>query len=139
MADDPPPSADVSLVFPPHPAWVRTARETVRTLLAVSHRPELIDTAILLTSEAVTNAINACKLKGFLTPVTLYAGWSDPRRFRVLIHDEAPGLPTCRTPATTDEDGRGIQLISHGADAWGVCAHGPGRGKATWFELGKRW
>ncbi|MGH1551787.1 hypothetical protein ACRAWF_05320 [Streptomyces sp. L7] len=66
--DDPPHPADVSLVFPPHPAWVRTARETVRTLLATSGRPELADTAVLLTSEAVTNAINACKLEGNLTP-----------------------------------------------------------------------
>lgn len=39
--DDPP--NHVSLVFPPHPAWVRTARETVRTLLAASHRTELTD------------------------------------------------------------------------------------------------
>ncbi|WP_409471947.1 ATP-binding protein [Streptomyces sp. HC307] len=137
--DDPPrPTADVSLVFPPHPAWVRTARETVRTLLTASHRPELTDIAVLLTSEAVTNAINACADKGCTTPVTLYAGWTDPARLRVLIHDEAPGLPTCRTPTPDEEDGRGMQLISYGADAWGVCTHGPGRGKATWFELGQR-
>ena len=45
-----------------------------------------------MTSEAVTNAINACKLEDNLTPVTLYAGWSNPHSFRVLIHDEAPGL-----------------------------------------------
>jgi anti-sigma regulatory factor (Ser/Thr protein kinase) len=132
------PPADVSLVFPPHPVWVRAARETVRTLLAISHCPELTDVAVLLTSEAVTNAINACADKGCTTPVTLYAGWAAPTRLRVLIHDEAPGLPAVRNPAEGDEGGRGIHLISHGADAWGVCAHGPGRGKATWFELGQR-
>jgi len=93
-----------------------------------------------LTSEAVTNAINACADKGCTTPVALHAGWTDPHRLRILIHYEAPGLPTVRTPAAApgDEDGRGIQLISYGADAWGVCTHGPGRGKATWFELGQR-
>ncbi|WP_369259640.1 ATP-binding protein [Streptomyces sp. R35] len=140
MEDPPhplPTPTDVSLVFPPHPIWVHTARQTIRTLLTASHRPELTDTAVLLTSEAVTNAINACAGKGCTTPVTLYAGWTDPYRLRVLIHDEAPGTPTCRTPDPDDEDGRGIQLISYGADAWGVCAHGPGRGKATWFELGR--
>ncbi|MEV6586535.1 ATP-binding protein [Streptomyces acidicola] len=129
---------DVSLVFPPHPAWVRTARETVRTLLAAVGHPELSDTAALLTSEAVTNAINACTAKGCATPVTLHAGWSDPTRLRVLIHDEAPGFPGVRTATPDDEDGRGMHLISYGADAWGVCTHGPGRGKATWFELGRR-
>ncbi len=129
---------DVSLVFPPHPAWVRIARETVRTLLSASGHPELTDAAVLLTSEAVTNSINACVAKGCTTPVTLHAGWADPTRLRILIHDEAPGLPVARPAAHDDEDGRGMHLISYGADAWGVCTHSPGRGKATWFELGRR-
>ncbi|MEU5700907.1 ATP-binding protein [Streptomyces aurantiacus] len=134
--EDPFRPADVSLVFPPHPVWVRTARETVRTLLRVTDRAELIDTAALLTSEAVTNAINACATTKRAAPVTLHAGWRTPRRLRVVIQDEAPGLPTCRTPGAEEENGRGMQLISYGADAWGVCTHGPVRGKLTWFELG---
>lgn len=130
---------DVSLAFPPHPAWVRPARETVRTLLAATGRTELTDTAVLLTSEAVTNAINACAAKHCTAPVTLFAGWAHPGgHLRILIHDEAPGLPACQTPTHDDETGRGIQLISYGADAWGICMHGPGRGKATWFEVGHR-
>ena len=130
---------DVTLAFPPDPVWVRAAREMVRTLLTAAGRLELIDAAALLTSEAVTNSVNACVAKACTAPVTLHAGWtpSDPHRLRVLVHDEAPGLPVCRTPAgEDDEGGRGMQLISYGADAWGVCTHGPGRGKATWFELG---
>jgi anti-sigma regulatory factor (Ser/Thr protein kinase) len=126
----------VSLTFPPHPAWVRTARETIRTLLTASGHPELTDNAVLLTSEAVTNAINACAAKNCATPVTLHAGWPAPTRLRVLVHDEAPGLPTTRAATDGDEDGRGMHLIACGADAWGVCAHGPGRGKATWCEVG---
>lgn len=128
--------ADVSLVFPPHPVWVRAAREAIRTLLALSDRTELADTAILLTSEAVTNAINACATTKCAAPVTLHAGWRTPFRLRVAIQDEAPGLPTCRTPGAEEENGRGMQLISYGAEAWGVCTHGPVRGKLTWFELG---
>ncbi|KAB1986735.1 ATP-binding protein [Streptomyces triticiradicis] len=135
--EDPPRLTDVSLVFPPHPVWVRAARETVRTLLTASHRPELTDIAVLLTSEAVTNSVNACAGHDCPAPVTLHAGWAGPRRLRVLVHDEAPGRPDCRTPGPDEEGGRGIQLISRGADAWGVCGHGPGRGKATWFELGR--
>ncbi|MCX4669714.1 ATP-binding protein [Streptomyces sp. NBC_01381] len=142
MEDQPHPHprpTDVSLVFPPHPAWVRAARETVRTLLAATGRAELTDTAVLLTSEAVTNAINACAAKQCTAPVSLFAGYGDPGgHLRILIHDEAPGLPRCQSPAEDDETGRGIQLISFGADAWGICRHGPGSGKATWFELGRR-
>ncbi|WP_406000662.1 ATP-binding protein [Streptomyces sp. NBC_00829] len=129
------PGGDVSLVFPPDPLWVRAARETVRTLLAATRRTERADTAVLLTSEAVTNAINACVLKGCTAPVTLFAGWTDDHRLRILVHDEAPGVPAPRTAADEDESGRGMQLISYGADAWGVCTQGPGPGKATWFEL----
>lgn len=130
---------DVSLVFPPHPAWVRAARETVRTLLAATGRTELTDTVVLLTSEAVTNAINACAAKHCTAPVTLFAVLAAPGgHLRILVHDEAPGLPSCQLPAEDEETGRGIQLISYGADAWGICTHGPGRGKGTWFELGHR-
>lgn len=127
---------DVALVFPPHPVWVRPAREAVRTLAAAGGRSDLIDTVALLTSEAVTNAVNACLGGDCPAPVRLFAEWVEPRRLRILVHDEAPGLPVCRTPGADEEHGRGMRLISYGADAWGVCSHGPGRGKATWFELG---
>ncbi|MEV0264643.1 ATP-binding protein [Streptomyces sp. NPDC050617] len=98
----------------------------------------LADAALLLTSEAVTNAVNACLANGCTIPVTLFAEWNNPHRLRVLVHDGAPGLPVCQLPSVETEHGRGMMLISRGADAWGVCNHGPGRGKATWFELGVR-
>ncbi|WP_431042242.1 ATP-binding protein [Streptomyces sp. P1-3] len=132
----------VSLVFPPEPVWVRAARETVRSLLLAADRGDLTDTALLLTSEAVTNSVNACLNSGCSTPVTLFAEWAahaEADYLRVLVHDEAPGRPACRTTVTPDDEcGRGMALISGGADAWGVCEHGPGHVKATWFELGAR-
>ncbi|NJQ00869.1 ATP-binding protein [Streptomyces zingiberis] len=134
------PTPDCSLVFPPDPVWVRAAREAVRALLAAAGRPDLTGPALLLTSEVVTNAVNACRSKGCTTPVTVFAEWlgTSPGRLRVLVHDEAPGLPVRRTPRPDEESGRGLLLISAGADDWGVYRHGPGEGKATWFELGVR-
>jgi hypothetical protein len=127
MGIRPRPAVDVSLVFPPDPVWVRVAREVVRTLVSASKRGELADMAVLLTSEAVTNSIAACALSDTAAPVTLFAGWSEPGTLlRVLVHDEAPGRPLCQSPDVEAEEGRGMQLISYGADAWGVCAHGPG-------------
>ncbi|MCD9142758.1 ATP-binding protein [Streptomyces albireticuli] len=132
------PTPDCSLVFPPHPAWVRAAREIVRTLLLASRRTDLTDTAVALTSEAVTNAVNACGAKDCDIPVALFAEWTDTGQLRVLVHDGAAGMPVCREKVSPeDESGRGLNLIANGADAWGVCAHGPGPGKATWFELGR--
>ncbi|MEU4208602.1 ATP-binding protein [Streptomyces sp. NPDC026206] len=133
-----PPSPDCSLVFPPHPVWVRAAREAVRTLLAAARRTELTDTALVLTSEAVTNAVNACQAKGCTNPVTLFAEWTRRNQLHVLVHDDAPDVPALRPLTAPDaESGRGLMLIAHGADAWGVCADGRGgAGKATWFLLG---
>ncbi|MBT2385737.1 ATP-binding protein [Streptomyces sp. ISL-11] len=134
---EPSPASNCSLAFPPHPAWVRTAREAVRTLLLSSYRTDLTDTAVALTSEAVTNAVNACRAKRCTSPVTLHAEWTDTGRLRVSVHDGAGGLPV-RRPAVSleDESGRGLTLIAAGSDAWGVCAHGPGPGKMTWFTVG---
>ncbi|KOG87635.1 ATP-binding protein [Streptomyces varsoviensis] len=137
-----PPRPDFSLVFPPRPGWVHTARQAMRTALAAAGRADLVDVAVLLTSEAVTNAVNACIGSGCSVPVTLYAEWDVGGSLRVLVHDgapglpkEAPGLPKESAPSDARENGRGLLLIGACASEWGVCAHGPGPGKAVWFQL----
>lgn len=137
-----PPLPEFSLVFPPDPGWVRTAREAVRTALRSARRGDLCDTALLLTSEVVTNAVNACQGSGCWEPVTLYAEWlgAGAATLRVLVHDGAPGIPDQRCLAGDPgarEGGRGLLLIGACAADWGVCRHGPGPGKAVWFELGR--
>ncbi|GLV79675.1 ATP-binding protein [Streptomyces hygroscopicus] len=132
------PRADFSLVFPPDPGWVRTAREAIRTALRTANRTDLTDTALLLTSEAVTNAVNACRRSGCSAPVTLYAEWGPHGTLRVLVSDDAPGLPAQHTlagDATDAESGRGLLIIGSSATDWGVCHHGPGPGKAVWFQV----
>ncbi|KOG65048.1 hypothetical protein ADK76_07700 [Streptomyces griseoflavus] len=126
---------DFSLVFPPDPGWVRTARDAVGTAVRAAGRGDLADTAVLLTSEVVTNAVNACRSSGCSEPVTLYGEWPAPATLRVLVHDGAPGLPVQRWPAGDAVGGRGLYLVGTCADEWGVCRHGPGRGKSVWFEL----
>lgn len=142
------PGPDFSLVFPPDPVWVRSAREAVRALLRSARRDDLTDTALLLTSEAVTNAVNACHSSGCSIPVTLSAEWtgrdsgSSPgpapdacATLRVLVHDFAPGLPSGRAAEGGDESGRGLALIGDCATDWGVRPAGAGPGKSVWFEL----
>ncbi|MCZ4097030.1 ATP-binding protein [Streptomyces sp. H39-C1] len=58
---------------------MRSAREAVRALLRSARRDDLTDTALLLTSEAVTNAVNACHSSGCSIPVTLSAEWTGRR------------------------------------------------------------
>jgi hypothetical protein len=106
----------------------------------VPPRPELTDTAVLLTSEAVTNAVNACRGSDCAIPLTVFGEYSEQPQpsggtLRVLVHDEAPGAPAARTSAYDEETGRGLALMAGFATDWGVCHHGPGPGKAIWFEL----
>ncbi|GHF48588.1 hypothetical protein GCM10010218_32590 [Streptomyces mashuensis] len=133
------PTPHCSLVFPPHPAWVRAAREVVRTVLVAARRTDLADSAVALTSETVTNAVNACTRNRCCAPVTLVAEWSAPGRLRVFVYDAAAGVPERREAVGVEaEAGRGLMLVERGAEAWGVCTHGPGQGKATWFVVGDR-
>lgn len=129
------PRPDFFLVFPPSAAWVRTAREAVRTALTAAHRDDLIDLALLLTSEVVTNAVNACRRSGCSAPISLHADWAPGGALHVLVHDGAPGVPSRRQPTSVEPGGRGLFLISACAEEWGVCRHGPGPGKAVWFTL----
>ncbi|WP_326598469.1 ATP-binding protein [Streptomyces sp. NBC_01803] len=133
------PVTDFTLTFPPEPRWVRSARDAVRTALTpvVPDGSGVVETAALLTSEVVTNAVAAALgcLSG--APVELYAEWTPSGTVRVLVHDDAPGdlrLP-CGVPDPESEHGRGLLLLSLYATEWGVCHHVPGRGKTVWFTL----
>lgn len=130
---------DFSLVFPPDPVWVRSAREGVRTLLTAANSSALADVALLLTSEVVTNAVNACHRSGTHGRLTLFAECATPGALRVLVSDDAPGLPNPHPrPEAEEEHGRGLPLLSACATSWGVCLDGGGPGKSVWFELGGR-
>ncbi|HEV7628335.1 MAG TPA: ATP-binding protein [Streptomyces sp.] len=101
---------------------MRTCRETVRTSArALGRDSELTDLAVLLTSESVSNAINACAGSGCPHPISLHGEWGLPgggRRgmlsgsFRIHVRDGAPGVPVVRKPAPTDVHGRGMHLIA---------------------------
>ncbi|MDF9814612.1 ATP-binding protein [Streptomyces sp. SPB162] len=101
-----PNGTDFSLVFPPDPVWVRSAREGVRTLLAASDTSSLAEIALLLTSEVVTNAVNACRRSGTQNRLTLFAECSMPGALRVLVTDDAPGMPEPRSRPAGDEEPR---------------------------------
>lgn len=89
---------------------------------------ELCQTAALLTSELVTNAIRYGGSRAVLE-ARMPGG-----ALRVSVHDDNPQLPEVGTaPALTDEGGRGVLLVSTLADRWGVEADATG--KAVWFEL----
>jgi hypothetical protein len=93
----------------------------------VGRLEEFCDTAELLISELVTNAITHGE-----GPITLCV---NERHGALLceVTDSRPTHPALRTAGVDSESGRGMQLVRILSCRWGVRTHGPG--KAVWFEL----
>lgn len=104
------------------------ARQVVRELLAQGQRPDLADVACLLTSELVGNAVTHTG-RG---PVELVADL-DRARLAVQVVDAAAGRPVPVAAPALATSGRGLAMVDHLADAWGVDRRG--EGKAVWFAL----
>lgn len=105
-----------------------TARDAVRDVLVSWGLTELCDTAMLLCSELVTNAVRHAGTRLSITLQRL------PRGLRVAVADAAgEAWPRLTNPADTDEGGRGLWLVDKLASSWGTT--GDGGGKTVWFEL----
>jgi hypothetical protein len=101
----------------------------LRELLRHWGRPGRSETAELLTSELVTNALVHTDRDAVLTATV------GPSGLRVEVRDFVARRPQPRVPDAGDSThGRGLLLVQSLADAWGVRVHGVG--KAVWFELG---
>jgi anti-sigma regulatory factor (Ser/Thr protein kinase) len=107
------------------------ARDFARRSGCTEHALEILDDALLLISELVTNSVNHGG------PPIVLAIECDGDVLRVLVRDGSPKLPTPRAAADDDESGRGLTLVSLIANTWGVDAiqDKHGLGKQVWFEL----
>lgn len=108
----------------------RMAREAVRGVCsAASVSPPTTETAMLLISELVTNAV----VHGSGRPVLDID--VQPDVLRVTVTDEATGTPRLlRDRPLLGESGRGLQLVEALAARWGTHRRLPA-GKSVWFEL----
>ncbi|GAO11174.1 ATP-binding protein [Streptomyces lydicamycinicus] len=121
----------VSQLLDPHVRAVPQARRIIRAELARWGLHEHADTAELLVSELVTNA-----LQHAWGPIRLRMSHSvDGRTLRCDIADGCPATPpAARPPARTDEEhGRGLHLVEQLSTRWGILR--TPAGKLIWFEL----
>ncbi|MGP3983318.1 ATP-binding protein [Streptomyces sp. KR80] len=110
-----------------HPTEPRQARQLTRHVLVHWALPEHCETAELLVSEIVTNALTHGN-----GPVRLYLRcWHGTLRFEVT--DCCASIPQIRPLSPDSEEGRGLHLLEVLARQWGV--RGLGDGKIIWFEL----
>ncbi|MFF6993488.1 ATP-binding protein [Streptomyces sp. NPDC008313] len=116
------------------PRAPRIARRTVRSaLLDYDYAPAVADTAELLTSELVSNAV-----KHSDGPVTVRLR-TRPGVVRIGVMDNHPELPD-PLPCTPDQTfGRGLFLLEALSDTWGrypLADRSRKVGwKVVWFEL----
>lgn len=96
----------------------------------------LTDELALLATEVVTNAL----IHAHSEVDVQLRDYAD--RLRVEVHDSDPHPPVPAVVLDADESGdseaesgRGLLIVDAVASAWG--SYPVGRGKTTWFELGK--
>src|SRR3954449_2736902 len=121
--------AAASLYLPPEPESAARARRFISELCRATRlSAEICDTASLLVSELVTNAVIHGR-----TSATIEVH-RPPGTLRVAVRDDNPQLPPLGDKPTLDaESGRGLMIVSALADRWGVEQGFDG--KAIWFEL----
>ncbi|MEV4011273.1 ATP-binding protein [Nonomuraea angiospora] len=106
---------------------VRAARRLTRGKLADWGLDDQVETAELLVSELVGNA-----LEHAYGPVRLSLSTEDGL-LRCEVEDGNPDLPHMRVVDADAESGRGLFLVDTLSCCWG--AERTARGKAIWFEL----
>jgi anti-sigma regulatory factor (Ser/Thr protein kinase) len=113
--------------LPAEPLSARQARRFVTSALSELGLPELTDTALILVSELVTNAVLHARSEVTLTVVRTGGG------LRMEVGDQSSLAPSVRRYSAEAATGRGLVLVESLADAWGSDI-GPS-GKTVWFEL----
>ncbi|GGW36897.1 ATP-binding protein [Streptomyces galilaeus] len=127
-------SWEYSLSLPNDLRAVPISRRTLRLILTMYGLIHLVDTAELIASELVSNAV--LHTKG---PAALRVSWSDGI-LRIGAWDanpEPPDPPRDLTELTGAENGRGTALVRACADVWGwhPLSRSGHRGKYVWCDL----
>lgn len=129
LTTGPPPAA--THCFPGDRRCPGRARRVLRRQLQVwGVSGELADTAELLLSELVTNAVQAQASGG--PDVGVRFSWAGGR-LRLEVRDASGELPVRNEAEEDDECGRGLVLVDALASGWGVVRGAIG--KTVWVEV----
>jgi anti-sigma regulatory factor (Ser/Thr protein kinase) len=116
------------LVLPADVTRVRQAREFVRDRChSLGFSSDTCDTAILLTSEIVTNALIHGRSEARIR-LSVHQ-----RQLRIEVADDNSRHPRLAEQDTDALDGRGLAIVAMLAAAWGVTNET--FGKTVWFDV----
>jgi anti-sigma regulatory factor (Ser/Thr protein kinase) len=113
--------------IPQSPEAPTMARSFLRHETCVVHTGAVVEDAVLLVSELVTNSV----LHG--GPPIVVAVECDGTALQVRVRDGGATLPQPRHAAAGDESGRGLELVDLLSSDWGVDPFE--EGKHVWFVL----
>jgi anti-sigma regulatory factor (Ser/Thr protein kinase) len=118
------------------PFGVTVTRRLLAQLFRLWGLDALSDTAQLVASELITNAVTAsgaCLIDGSPPPIELSVRRTDVSVI-VEVWDANPARPGLQQPDPMDEAGRGLFLVAVLGSRWGHYA-ADGGGKVVWCEM----
>jgi Histidine kinase-like ATPase domain len=118
------------------------ARLHVNVVLHEWNLGQLVDAAVMVTSELVTNAILASRgprqhvfPTRLGTPVVHLRLLSDAVRLVIEVWDQVPEAPVMRQADAADESGRGLMLVEALSAQWGCGIAQGWPGKVVWAVI----
>jgi PAS domain S-box-containing protein len=119
-------TATVEWTVEPKPPAVSDSRRTVRDTLGGWGLAHLGETAELLTSELVTNALR-------YTHGQISVRLIHDRTLLCEVYDRSDVIPRMRHASDAEDSGRGLHLVRELSSRWGTRR--TATGKTVWFEL----
>jgi anti-sigma regulatory factor (Ser/Thr protein kinase) len=108
-----------------------SARAFLRRSICPTHSTSVAEDAVLLTSEAVANAVR------YGAPPIVLAVDCTGTALEVRVRDGSVTRPRITPLTELAEGGRGLHLIDLLSDAWGIDGEASA-GKEVWFQLNAR-
>ncbi|MFJ5546784.1 SAM-dependent methyltransferase [Streptomyces sp. NPDC093225] len=128
-----PTALSACMTLPSRPESVKTARDFVADQLAQWGRPDLEDSATLVCSELVTNAVTHTTpdsaASGCTVALTLIPG--EALITQVADPDPAPPIPKVTLAGALAEDGRGLSIVTKLSAYWSASPRPDGKGKVV--------
>jgi anti-sigma regulatory factor (Ser/Thr protein kinase) len=133
-----------SLEFAALPSAVPCARLHARAICHEWSLGEIVDTIELITSELVTNAIEASaqaarqltyQRRAGLPTVALHLFITARNQMLIEVWDDVEIAPHRRATRLHDESGRGLALVDALASSWGCYVPEHGGGKVVWATV----